>query len=338
MRFHMKRRSVNHEMRLAYNGKKKECWKTMSCNNRMVYIVQDGDSLYQLARQFDTTVTDLILGNPGINPYNLQVGMRMNICPGMSQMPQQPSMPGMNTRPTPEQPGMSPMPQQPSMPPMLQQPSMPGMNTRPTPEQPGMSPMPGRPGRPGRPGSEDEDVNESPNEIENEVEALRDDMREAWIDLIFWYRMYLMSVNSGSKNQREIEERLVEAVDEITDIFAEYLTVSQTRQLRNLLAQHVELGVDLIRMRKENNMQNYDEVVKAWYANANEIADLLAQTNPYFAGREVRNMLLNYLDLTRKSVEQELQGAYGDSIESFRDLQKEVLQLADYFARGLLAR
>lgn len=29
-----------------------------------------------------TTVTELIMGNPGVNPYNLQVGMKLTICPG----------------------------------------------------------------------------------------------------------------------------------------------------------------------------------------------------------------------------------------------------------------
>ena len=37
----------------------------MYCQNRIVHTIQQGDSLYRLARQYDTTVTELILGNPG---------------------------------------------------------------------------------------------------------------------------------------------------------------------------------------------------------------------------------------------------------------------------------
>ena len=51
----------------------------MYCQNRMVHTVQEGDSLYRLARQYHTTVTELILGNPGVNPYNLQVGMKLYV-------------------------------------------------------------------------------------------------------------------------------------------------------------------------------------------------------------------------------------------------------------------
>lgn len=54
----------------------------MYCQNRISYRVQEGDSLYKLSKQFKTTVTELILLNSGVNPYNLQVGMRLTICPG----------------------------------------------------------------------------------------------------------------------------------------------------------------------------------------------------------------------------------------------------------------
>ena len=54
----------------------------MYCKNKIVHTIKEGDSLYKLAKQYMTTVTELILENPGVNPYNLQVGMRFNICPG----------------------------------------------------------------------------------------------------------------------------------------------------------------------------------------------------------------------------------------------------------------
>lgn len=276
----------------------------MYCQNRIVYTVQDGDSLYRLARQYDTTVTELILGNPGVNPYNLQIGMQLHICPGAGYEGPMPVPEGTN-------------PNRPSMPSMPGTPSMPSM-----------------PGTPGMPSAGEE----TSSERENMVESLMRAMRLAWLDLIYWTRMYLMSVDAGSRDQQEVEERALQAADEITDVFANHLPIAATRQLRNLLAEHVELTGDLIRTQKEGNTENYDALIKEWYGNANQLASLLGEINPYFSGRETRNMLLNYLDMTRESIQQQINGEYGMSIDTFRDLKNQVLEMTDYFGRGLLAR
>lgn len=41
-----------------------------------------GDTLYRLAQKYRTTVPMILLANPGVDPYNLQVGTRLKICKG----------------------------------------------------------------------------------------------------------------------------------------------------------------------------------------------------------------------------------------------------------------
>ncbi|MCL6589624.1 MAG: LysM peptidoglycan-binding domain-containing protein [Firmicutes bacterium] len=60
------------------------------CPGGSVYTIQPGDSLFSLARRFNTTVQAIIAANPGINPTNLQLGQSICIpvaptpgpCPG----------------------------------------------------------------------------------------------------------------------------------------------------------------------------------------------------------------------------------------------------------------
>ena len=301
----------------------------MYCQNRIVYTVQEGDSLYQLSRRFDTTVTELILGNPGVNPYNLQVGMRLNICPGEEY--DGPQMPGMNdgNRPGNQMPGMNDG-NRPGNRPGAQ---MPGMNDG---NRPGNRPGNQMPGM--NDGMRPDGQMQTPGEIGNSVQQLLESMRLAWLSMLYWNRMYLMSIASDEDDKQAIEERALETADEVTDVFAEFLPINVVRQLRNLFTTHVELYGEIVRALESDNQENSDEQIREWYDNANQIATLLGNQNPYFGSRETRNLLLNHLDMTRESTELWINGEYGRSIDVFRDMKKQVLEMADYFARGLLAR
>ena len=272
--------------------------KDMYCQNKIVHTIQAGDSLYKLSRQYHTTVTELILGNPGVNPYNLQIGMQLFICPGEGYVPQQ-------------NPGGGNM----------------GGGTG----NPGGGNMGGGTGNPGS-------NNETESEREDSILRLNEDMRLAWLNHVYWTRMYLMSAVADNADQQAVEERLLETADEITDVFARYLPIATTRQLRNLLTEHIEIAGQIIQPLKAKNMSDYDALVKEWYRNANQMAALFASHNPYFESRETRNMLLNHLDLTREEIEQQVNGEYEQSIDVFRDVEQQALAMADYFARGLLAR
>lgn len=251
----------------------------MYCQNKIVHTVQAGDSLYKLSRQYKTTVTELILGNPGVNPYNLQIGMKLTVCPG-------------DEYETPENGDMN--------------------------------------------GNNENEENQP--STGTAYQKLQDEMRRAWLSHVYWTRMYLMSVDSDAKDQQQVEERAAETADEIADVFARALPVTVTWQLRNLLVEHIELTGEVIRSLKSGNMDDYDALIKEWYGNANQIATLLGSQNPYFGSRETRNMLLNHLDLLREEIEHQINGEYGQSIDTFRDIENQAIQMADYFTRGLTAR
>lgn len=44
-----------------------------------VYTIQNSDTLYQLANQFNTNINRIIAANPNLNPNNLQIGTRITI-------------------------------------------------------------------------------------------------------------------------------------------------------------------------------------------------------------------------------------------------------------------
>lgn len=58
---------------------------------KVTHEIERGDTLYRLAQKYRTTVPMILLENPGMDPYNLQIGTKLIICSGR-QMPQKPSM------------------------------------------------------------------------------------------------------------------------------------------------------------------------------------------------------------------------------------------------------
>lgn len=329
----------------------------MNCQNKRTHIVQEGDSLYKLARQYRTTVTELILGNSGVNPYNLQIGMKLTVCPGEEY--REPEMPGSNMRPEnpgnnmrPEMPGNNMRPENPGngmmpeIPGNGMMPEMPGNNVMPEipgngmmPEMPGNNMRPENPGNgmmPEMPGNNGE--SETLGQREDAVRKLMEEMRLAWLSNIYWTRMYMMSIDADHADQQDVFERMLQTADEIVDVFAPFLSMTVTRQLQNLLMEHVELTGQLIRTIKSGQMADYDALIRDWYGNANQIALLLEGQNPYFGSRETRNLLLNHLDMTREAMEYQFNGDYGRSIDTFRDIRNQTINMADYFSRGLLAR
>ena len=55
----------------------------MYCPYPVAHSVRRGDTLYQIASHYRTTVQSLLLQNPGVDPYNLQIGATLFICPGV---------------------------------------------------------------------------------------------------------------------------------------------------------------------------------------------------------------------------------------------------------------
>lgn len=52
----------------------------MNCDNTIAHVIRRGDTIYLLAKAYGTTVPELLMNNPGINPYNLEVGSTLYIC------------------------------------------------------------------------------------------------------------------------------------------------------------------------------------------------------------------------------------------------------------------
>ena len=288
----------------------------MYCQNRISYRVQEGDSLYKLAKQFHTTVTELILLNSGVNPYNLQTGMRLTICPGEGYVDENESKPseGNTNKPTKTPVGGIVI--------------IPGTTTRPgTTTQPGTTTHPGTTTRPGtttQPGN-------------NMGVDLRQRMRMAWLNHITLVKFYLISFFENLSSQNAWKDAVYKNAEEILAIFAQYYPDSAMQRFRKLFMEHLRLTDEVAAGLKADPAFS-GAAMENWYINAEEIASFLSRQTPAYNETELRKMFYDHLDMERQQMEAYLDGDYVTDIEIYLRSQQNMIELADFLASGLLAR
>ena len=288
----------------------------MYCQNRISYRVQEGDSLYKLAKQFHTTVTELILLNSGVNPYNLQVGMRLTICPGEGYVDENESKPteGNTNKPTKTPVGGIVI--------------IPGTTTQPgTTTRPGTTTQPGTASRPGtttQPGN-------------NMGVDLRQRMRMAWLNHITLVKFYLISFFENLSSQNAWKDAVYKNAEEILAIFAQYYPASAMQRFRKLFMEHLRLTDEVAAGLKADPAFS-GEAMENWYINAEEIASFLSRQTPVYNETELRKMFYDHLDMERQQMEAYLDGDYETDIEIYLRSQQNMIELADFLASGLLAR
>ena len=288
----------------------------MYCQNRISYRVQEGDSLYKLAKQFHTTVTELILLNSGVNPYNLQVGMRLTICPGEGYVDENESKPteGNTNKPTKTPVGGIVI--------------IPGTTTQPgTTTRPGTTTQPGTASRPGtttQPGN-------------NMGVDLRQRMRMAWLNHITLVKFYLISFFENLSSQNAWKDAVYKNAEEILAIFAQYYPASAMQRFRKLFMEHLRLTDEVAAGLKADPAFS-GAAMENWYINAEEIASFLSRQTPAYNETELRKMFYDHLDMERQQMEAYLDGDYETDIEIYLRSQQNMIELADFLTSGLLAR
>lgn len=276
----------------------------MYCQNRISYRVQEGDSLYKLAKQFHTTVTELILLNSGVNPYNLQTGMRLTICPGEGYVDENESKPseGNTNKPTKTPVGGIVI--------------IPGTTT-----QPGIATRPGTTTQPGN----------------NMGVDLRQRMRMAWLNHITLVKFYLISFFENLSSQNAWKDAVYKNAEEILAIFAQYYPASAMQRFRKLFMEHLRLTDEVAAGLKADPAFS-GAAMENWYINAEEIASFLSRQTPAYNETELRKMFYDHLDMERQQMEAYLDGDYVTDIEIYLRSQQNMIELADFLTSGLLAR
>ena len=238
----------------------------MYCKNQLSHTITGGDNLYRLAKDYSTSVPEILALNPNIDPYNLQIGSSVVICAD-NKLP--------------------------------------------------ASPWPGRHGL-------------------NEMLSLTNRMRMVWEQHVFWTRLLLISIADRLKDQGDVTVRLLKNPRDIGNIFMDYYTPAVADNIANLLTEHLEIGAALITALRDGQTAKANSLNRQWYINAEKMARAFSEINPSYDYEDIKDMLFTHLDLTKKEVAMRLAGSFPIEIETFDQLEREAMMMADAFTRGII--
>lgn len=161
-------------------------------------------------------------------------------------------------------------------------------------------------------------------------------MRMLWEQHVYWTRFFIISTAASLPDLGEVTNRLLENPDDFAAALIPFYGARMANKFRELLREHLMIGGDLVTAAKNQDTAKVEEDRHKWYANADEIAQFLAEINPYWDERKWRSMLYDHLEMTEQEAILRLTGRFPEDIRMFNQIELEALEMADYMSQGII--
>lgn len=167
--------------------------------------------------------------------------------------------------------------------------------------------------------------------------ALHDAMRKLWEEHVAWTRLAIVDFAAGSGGFDPTAARLLQNQVDIGNAIKPYFGAAAGDQLAALLHDHITIAVEILQDAKAGDTAAAENAEDRWYANANDIADLLARANPRFwPDATMRQMMKTHLDQTLVEATDELTGGFAAGVAEYDEIEAHILDMADTLSAGII--
>lgn len=166
--------------------------------------------------------------------------------------------------------------------------------------------------------------------------CLMNRFRLLWEQHVYWTRFFIISTVVPLNDLKAVTDRLLRNPKDFACLLKQHYGEKTAERFENLFTQHLLIAADLVNGAKNDKPCTVDEIRKKWYRNADEIACFLSEINSCWSKSRWRNMLYSHLRMTEEETVLHLQRNYEASIETFEEIEKDALQMADYMFCGII--
>jgi hypothetical protein len=167
------------------------------------------------------------------------------------------------------------------------------------------------------------------------IQELGDEMRRLWTDHVAFTRFFLIEAIADLPGASATAERLLRNQDEIGDAIKPFYGDAAGVELTRLLREHIAGAVAVLQAAKAGNDDALAVANAQWYANAEEIAQFLADANPNLSLSALREAMNTHLDQTLEEATARLTGNWDADVRAFDAIVEHILHLADTLTFGI---
>lgn len=163
-------------------------------------------------------------------------------------------------------------------------------------------------------------------------------MRSLWSQHMEWTYAAIAAAVAGTKGFDATAARLMKNQDDIGNAIKTYYGDEAGAALTKLLKEHIADAVAVVTAAKAGDDAAFKTAAAKTYANADAIADFLAQANPdNWKQAEMRSMMKGHIDQTVVYASDQIKGKYADSIAAYEIAEKHMIDMADMLSAGIIA-
>jgi hypothetical protein len=169
------------------------------------------------------------------------------------------------------------------------------------------------------------------------VVALHEAMDRLWTDHVAWTRNVIVDFAANAPGLKPDLARLLRNQVEIGNAIKPFYGAAAGAQLTRLLHAHIMEAVPVLDAAKAGDKPRLARALKAWYANAQQIAVFLSKANPdNWPLSATSSMMKTHLQLTTAEAVAHLNGRWNADIAAYDRVRAEILMMAHTLANGIV--
>ncbi len=177
----------------------------------------------------------------------------------------------------------------------------------------------------------------SPDQPKMDAQAYRDSMRRLWEDHGTWTHLFIISTLDDLQYRDPTKNRLLENQHNIGEAIRPFHGDAAGEQLVGLLEKHVQITDEMLHTAKNADAASFEDSVTRWYANADQIAEFLQDTNPdHWPLKETKVLLREYLDLTLEVAVARWNSDFAADIAANDKVHDQAIAIADMLSEGII--